>query len=107
MKEYKLDDLLAGITPENRHELLDFGKPVGNEIGSLDNAESVERELLDSLAFNYAVYVDSSSYKDVGNNMIQFTVCKDGKELECVIKFPVDRRTVNLATASLFNQWCE
>jgi antitoxin MazE len=29
---YRLEDLLAGITPENRHGLIDFGPPVGNEI---------------------------------------------------------------------------
>jgi antitoxin MazE len=27
-----LDDLLAQITDENRHELIDFGPPVGNEV---------------------------------------------------------------------------
>ena len=26
-----LDDLLAGITPENRHEAVDFGVPQGRE----------------------------------------------------------------------------
>ena len=26
-----LDDLIAGITDENRHGEIDFGKPVGNE----------------------------------------------------------------------------
>ncbi|MFO1420830.1 MAG: AbrB/MazE/SpoVT family DNA-binding domain-containing protein [Candidatus Competibacteraceae bacterium] len=26
-----LDDLLAGITPENRHEAVDFGGPQGRE----------------------------------------------------------------------------
>lgn len=30
-KTYTLDELLAGITPENRHEEIDFGKE-GNEI---------------------------------------------------------------------------
>jgi antitoxin MazE len=29
--EYKLDDLLAGITPDNIHEEVDFGAPVGKE----------------------------------------------------------------------------
>jgi antitoxin MazE len=28
---YRLDDLLAGITPENLHEEQDFGRPVGKE----------------------------------------------------------------------------
>lgn len=28
---YSLDYLLAGITPENRHEALDFGAAVGRE----------------------------------------------------------------------------
>ena len=27
----KLDDLVAGITPENRHEAIDWGPPVGRE----------------------------------------------------------------------------
>ncbi|MBX3560636.1 MAG: AbrB/MazE/SpoVT family DNA-binding domain-containing protein [Sphingomonas sp.] len=27
-----LDELLAGITPENRHEETDFGPPVGKEM---------------------------------------------------------------------------
>jgi antitoxin MazE len=31
-KEYKLEDLVAGITPGNVHEESDFGKPVGKEI---------------------------------------------------------------------------
>lgn len=34
--EYKLADLLAGITPENRHDEVDFGAPVaprGNLVG--------------------------------------------------------------------------
>lgn len=29
--EYKLDDLLAGITPQNAHSEVSFGKPMGNE----------------------------------------------------------------------------
>jgi antitoxin MazE len=29
--EYKLDDLLAGITPKNTHTEISFGKPVGKE----------------------------------------------------------------------------
>jgi antitoxin MazE len=29
--EYDLADLLAGITPENIHDEVDFGAPVGNE----------------------------------------------------------------------------
>ena len=29
--EYDLADLLAGITPENIHDEVDFGGPVGNE----------------------------------------------------------------------------
>ncbi|MBP8939285.1 AbrB/MazE/SpoVT family DNA-binding domain-containing protein [Shinella sumterensis] len=28
---YDLDELLAGITPENIHEEMDFGAPVGRE----------------------------------------------------------------------------
>ena len=28
---YSLEELLAGITPENRHELIDWGPPVGRE----------------------------------------------------------------------------
>jgi antitoxin MazE len=31
-KEYKLEELVAGITPDNVHEESDFGKPVGKEI---------------------------------------------------------------------------
>jgi antitoxin MazE len=30
-KAYKLEDLLKGITPENRHYEVDFGPPVGKE----------------------------------------------------------------------------
>lgn len=30
-QEYDLADLLAGITPENIHDEVDFGAPVGNE----------------------------------------------------------------------------
>jgi antitoxin MazE len=29
--EYKLDDLLAGITPQNSYSEVSFGKPVGKE----------------------------------------------------------------------------
>jgi antitoxin MazE len=31
-KQFKLDALLAGITDENRHTPVDFGKPVGREV---------------------------------------------------------------------------
>ncbi|OAT25840.1 MazE family programmed cell death antitoxin [Buttiauxella ferragutiae ATCC 51602] len=31
-KEYSLDALLAGITPDNIHEKVDFGAPVGKEL---------------------------------------------------------------------------
>ncbi|QXF33811.1 PbsX family transcriptional regulator [Photorhabdus luminescens] len=31
-KEYSPDALLAGITPENIHEKIDFGSPVGKEL---------------------------------------------------------------------------
>ena len=31
-RRYKLDELVAGITPENRHEEIDLGPPVGNEV---------------------------------------------------------------------------
>lgn len=30
-KEFNLDTLLAGITDENRHASVDFGKPAGRE----------------------------------------------------------------------------
>ena len=30
--EYRLDDLLAAITPDNCHGEIDFGKPVGKEM---------------------------------------------------------------------------
>lgn len=29
--EYRLTDLVNGITPENRHTEIDFGEPVGRE----------------------------------------------------------------------------
>ena len=29
---YGLEELVAGITPENRHEEWDIGPPVGNEV---------------------------------------------------------------------------
>lgn len=31
-RRYQLDELLAGITPENRHEEIDLPPPVGNEV---------------------------------------------------------------------------
>ncbi len=31
-KEYKLDELLGGITAKNRHEPVDTGAPVGKEV---------------------------------------------------------------------------
>ncbi len=31
MPSYTLDELLAGITPANRHEAVDFGAPQGGE----------------------------------------------------------------------------
>ena len=31
-KELTLDDLIANITPENRHAAIDWGPPVGKEI---------------------------------------------------------------------------
>ena len=31
-KEYSLKELLKGITPENRHDEADFGRPVGKEL---------------------------------------------------------------------------
>lgn len=31
-KEYTLKELLKGMTPENRHELVEWGPDVGNEI---------------------------------------------------------------------------
>lgn len=30
--EYSLEGLLSGITPENVHEKVDFGKPIGKEL---------------------------------------------------------------------------
>ncbi len=30
--KYTLAELLAGITPENRHDFIDSGPPVGNEV---------------------------------------------------------------------------
>ncbi|MGL5063021.1 MAG: AbrB/MazE/SpoVT family DNA-binding domain-containing protein [Microcoleus sp.] len=36
-KRYKLDEMIAGITPENRHEEIDFGPPVGKEFGASDD----------------------------------------------------------------------
>jgi antitoxin MazE len=32
LPKYNLADLVAGITDENKHELIDFGPPVGNEV---------------------------------------------------------------------------
>src|ERR1700757_2705363 len=31
-RRYILDKLVAGITPDNRHEEIDWGPPVGNEV---------------------------------------------------------------------------
>jgi antitoxin MazE len=31
-RRYTLEELVAGITPENRHSELDWGPPVGNEV---------------------------------------------------------------------------
>ena len=31
-EEFTLDALLAGITPDNIHDEVDFGEPVGNEV---------------------------------------------------------------------------
>ena len=31
-KEYKLEDLVAGVTSANSHAEIDFGKPVGKEV---------------------------------------------------------------------------
>ncbi|MDA8240482.1 MAG: AbrB/MazE/SpoVT family DNA-binding domain-containing protein [Nitrospiraceae bacterium] len=31
-KEYSLKELLKGITPDNRHDEADFGRPVGKEL---------------------------------------------------------------------------
>jgi antitoxin MazE len=31
-KEYKLEELVAGITADNSHAEYDFGKPVGKEV---------------------------------------------------------------------------
>jgi antitoxin MazE len=31
-RRYKLEELVAGITPDNRHEEIDWGPPVGNEV---------------------------------------------------------------------------
>ena len=31
-RESTLDELIAGITPENRHDEIDWGPPVGKEI---------------------------------------------------------------------------
>ena len=31
-RRFTLDELVAGITPENRHEEIDWGPPVGNEV---------------------------------------------------------------------------
>ena len=32
IKRYRLEDLVAEITPENRHPEIDWGPPVGNEV---------------------------------------------------------------------------
>ena len=31
-KEYTLKELVKGITPKNRHDEVDFGRPVGKEL---------------------------------------------------------------------------
>lgn len=31
-KEYSLNELVKGITPQNRHHEVDFGRPVGKEL---------------------------------------------------------------------------
>ncbi|OGW55402.1 MAG: hypothetical protein A2Y81_08265 [Nitrospirae bacterium RBG_13_43_8] len=31
-KEYSLKELVRGITPQNRHSEVDFGRPVGKEL---------------------------------------------------------------------------
>jgi hypothetical protein len=31
-RRYALDELVAGITPDNRHEAIDWGPPVDNEV---------------------------------------------------------------------------
>jgi antitoxin MazE len=31
-RRYKLDELVSGITADNRHEQIDWGPPVGNEV---------------------------------------------------------------------------
>lgn len=31
LRRYDLAELVAGITPENRHDTIDFGDPVGRE----------------------------------------------------------------------------
>jgi antitoxin MazE len=31
-KEYRLEELVKGITPENLHKEIDFGGPVGKEV---------------------------------------------------------------------------
>ncbi len=31
-REYRLDDLVAAITPDNRHEETNWGSPVGHEV---------------------------------------------------------------------------
>jgi antitoxin MazE len=31
-RRYRLEDLIAGITPENYHSEIDWGPPVGNEV---------------------------------------------------------------------------
>lgn len=30
--KYDLDDLISGITEENKHDLVDWGEPVGKEV---------------------------------------------------------------------------
>ncbi len=31
-RRYKLDELVSGITPDNRHEEINWGRSVGNEV---------------------------------------------------------------------------
>jgi hypothetical protein len=43
-KKPTLEELLEKCTPENRHEEIDFGEPVGKEIGNMENYYLIDLE---------------------------------------------------------------
>lgn len=39
-QKYSLEEIVASITDENTHEIVDWGEPVGNEIWVYDKPEA-------------------------------------------------------------------